>query len=99
MGGRGGKNTKYFLNLEKRNFNNKYIRKLITSNNEEITLLKDIINEEMRFYQDLYTSKLKDKGNISEGQIFFQQNRIPQLPNLEKIVCDEALTLTRLQRP
>ena len=47
MGGRGGKNTKYFLNLEKRNFNNKYIRKLITSNNEEITLLKDIINEEM----------------------------------------------------
>ena len=46
----GEKNTKYFLNLEKRNFNNKYIRKLITKNNEEITSLKDIINEEMQFY-------------------------------------------------
>ena len=94
----GEKNTKYFLNLEKRNFNNKYIRKLITSNNEEITLLKDIINEEMRFYQDLYTSKLKDKRNISEGQIFFEQNRIPQLPNLEKIMCDEAPTLDEITK-
>ena len=94
----GEKNTKYFLNLEKRNFNIKYIRKLITKDNEEITSLKDIINEEMQFYQDLYTSKSKDEGNISEGQNFFEQNRIPQLPNLEKIMCDEVLTLEEMTK-
>ena len=94
----GEKNTKYFLNLEKRNFNNKYICKLITKNNEEVTSLKDIINEEMQFYQDLYTSKSKDEGNISEGQNFFKQNRIPQLPNLEKIMCDEVLTLEEITK-
>ena len=98
MGGRERKNTKYFLNLEKKNFNNKYIRKLITKNNEEITSLKDIINKEMRFYQDLYTSKSKDEGNISEGQNFFEQNRIPQLPNLEKNMCDEVLTLEKITK-
>ena len=92
------KNTKYFLNLEKRNFNNKYIRKLITKNNEEITSLKDIINKEMRFYQDLYTSKSKDEGNISEGQNFFEQNRIPQLPDFEKNMCDEVLTLEKITK-
>ena len=71
---------------------------MITKNNEKITSLKDIINEEMRFYQDLYTSKSKDEGNISEGQNFFEQNRIPQLPNLEKIMCDEVLTLEEITK-
>ena len=71
---------------------------MITKNNEEITSLKDIINEEMQFYQDLYTSKSKDEGNISEGQNFFEQNRIPQLPNSEKIMCDEVLTLEEITK-
>ena len=71
---------------------------MITKNNEEATSLKDIINEEMQFYQDLYTSKSKDEGNISEGQNFFEQNRIPQLPNLEKILCDEVLTLEEITK-
>ena len=66
--------------------------------NEEITSLKDIINEEMQFYQDLYTSKSKDERNISEGQNFFEQNRIPQLPNLEKIMCDEVVTLEEITK-
>ena len=43
---------------------------MITKNNEEITSLKDTINEEVRFYRDLYTSKSKDEGNISEDQNF-----------------------------
>ena len=45
----GEKNTKYFLNLEKRNYNNKCIRKLITKENKELTSLEDIIEEEVLF--------------------------------------------------
>ena len=29
---------------------------------------------------------------------FFEQNRIPQLPNLEKIMCDEVLTLEEITK-
>ena len=38
----GEKNTKYFLNLEKRNYNKKTIKKLIGANGDEITDPKKI---------------------------------------------------------
>ena len=41
----GKKNSKFFLDLEKRNYNNRYIKNLIGENNEEITTLQDIIEE------------------------------------------------------
>ena len=31
-------------------------------------------------------------------RIFFEQNRIPQLPNLEKIMCGEVLTLEEITK-
>ena len=52
----------------------------------------------MRFYQNLYTSKLKIEGSISKGQNIFKQNRIPQLPNLENIMCDEVVTLEEITK-
>ena len=52
----GEKNTKYFLNLEKRNYNNKCIRKLITKENKALTSLEDTIEEEVLFYKTLYTT-------------------------------------------
>ena len=94
----GEKNTKYFLNLEKRNFNNKYIRKLISKDNQEITSLKDIINEEVRFYQDLYTSKINDKNVQNEEQYFLEKNKLPGLSDIDKIMCDEPLTMEEITK-
>ena len=56
----GEKNTKYFLNLEKQNYNLKYIKKLIT--NETTALIKpnEILEEERRFYRNLYSTRLPD---------------------------------------
>ena len=53
----GENNTKYFINLEKRNYDRKYIKTLITDNGKEITIQKDIVKEQMNFYVKLYATK------------------------------------------
>ena len=50
------KPSKYFLNLEKRNYTNKNIPSL-TKDGKEITCSKDILTMQKDFYQDLYSSK------------------------------------------
>ena len=45
----GEKNTKYFLNLEKRNYNTKNTKTLITKDGNELKDLKEIIEEEKSF--------------------------------------------------
>ena len=57
----GEKPSKYFCNLEKRNYINKTISKL-QCNNNMITDPKCILKEQKNFYQNLYTSKLKTKS-------------------------------------
>ena len=52
----GERNTKYFMNLEKRNFQQKCIRRL-QINSEIITNEKKILQEERLFYKNLYSSK------------------------------------------
>ena len=57
----GEKNTKYFLNLEKRNYEKKHIKKLIDDRGKEITDHDKIIKEEEFFYHNLYTTKVGNK--------------------------------------
>ena len=52
----GEKVSKYFCALEKRNYVNKFIKKLI-SNGNLITNREDIIGEMQHFYEKLYTKK------------------------------------------
>ena len=54
----GEKSTKYFLNLEKRNYNHKVITKLKTNNGDEIVYPVDILKEEQNFNENLYSPKL-----------------------------------------
>ena len=86
----GEKNTKFFLDLEKRNYNNKYIKKLITKNNKEITTLADIIEEEKCFYKELYTSQ-SNKSHLADD--FLSIDNIPQLNYHDRMLCDEPLTI------
>ena len=48
----GKKNTKYFLNLEKRNYEKKNIKKIINDKGKEITNKDKIIKEEDFFYRN-----------------------------------------------
>ena len=53
MGGEAGEKTnKYFLNLEKGNYNSKYIKKLITQEGKEnykFSLKHELLSQEQRF--------------------------------------------------
>jgi exonuclease III len=52
----GERNSRYFCNLEKRHYQEKIIPKLIDNEDNQLTNMKDILNEQKRFYQNLYTS-------------------------------------------
>ncbi|KAJ8027348.1 hypothetical protein HOLleu_32474 [Holothuria leucospilota] len=53
----GEKNTKYFLNLEKRNRSMNSINELILSSGISISAHSDIMGEVKRFYSELYTKQ------------------------------------------
>ena len=55
----GEQNTKYFFNLENRNYNNTYIKKLRLDNNVEINEISKIIKEEQSCYKNLLFFKTK----------------------------------------
>ena len=60
----GEKNTKYFYNLEKRNYNKKHIQKL-TVENVTLTDPTEILDAEKCFYENLYKSKgVKDEDIV-----------------------------------
>ena len=50
----GEKPTKYFFNLENRQFTNKVMNKIIDENGDEYTKTKDVLNCQKRFYENLY---------------------------------------------
>ena len=65
----GEKNTKYFLNMEKRHFNKKTIKQLQSDKKGVINTDDQILQEAKSFYQNLYSS-LTDQANPSNEDIF-----------------------------
>ena len=82
----GEKPTKYFLNLEKRNYNNKVINRIQSPDNNFIETKKDILDEIETFYQTLYSSKahMVDRTTRTETETIFLRNRAPKLSYEEK---------------
>ena len=89
----GEKCTSYFLRLEKSNYNNKHITKLIDIDNNQITDPKTILEMEKNFYEKLYQAKSPphDEYRESEASIFNELD-LPQINENEKEKCDELLS-------
>ena len=63
----GEKPTKYFFNLENRQFTNKVMNKIIDENGDEYTKTKDVLNCQKRFYENLYNDiNIIDDTHISD---------------------------------
>ena len=60
----GEKPTRYFFNLEKRNYTSKVIHKLIDEDGNEFTETPDILKCQTNFYKDLY-NQVNSEDNIS----------------------------------
>ena len=86
----GEKNTKYFANLEKRNYENKVITN-IQVNGIQIHEPSEILNEQKKYFENLY-SKASDLSNNSD--IF--PTDIPKIDDDKKKSCEGILTETEL---
>lgn len=87
----GEKSTKCFLNLEKRNHIKKHMTKL-NINGSVTTDPFNILSEQRRFYQELYTSRNENKDNSQTIETFLKYLNIPKLSEEQKISCEGKIT-------
>ena len=90
----GERPTKYFFDLEKRNYNKKVIAEIETENGEYITDENQILSEIETYYHNLYSSQSTE--TLSEFRQFTQNIDIPHLTEdirakLEgRLTCEEC---------
>ena len=92
----GERNSKFFLNLEKRNHNKKCITKLINETNDEITEANEILKYEESFYKTLYTApqtNLNETQKQEEAANYFKDNTLPKINEVDKKSCDNDITI------
>ena len=97
---KGERPTKYFFNLEKRNYNRKTITELQTDDNEIIRkLIKEndkILETIENVYEDLYSSKTT--GSQVDFDEFIGDIEIPKLDNEEKNELEGLFTLKECKK-
>lgn len=86
--------SKYFLNLEKRNYKTKYIKCLINAEDKYIHDPHKILKEEEMFYKSLYEAQ-SDQIEHNLTNCDFLQN-LKQLDDTSKAFCEQALTVEEL---
>ena len=84
------KETKYFLNLEKRHFKNGVICELKIGENGFVTSDKEILRQCENFYRDLYKSRIGEQQSKPLNFNFFEDTN--SLNADEKESCEGLLT-------
>ena len=87
---KGEKATKYFFNLEKRNYNRKTINEIKLENDETTTDETQILSMIQTYYSNLYNSQATDAQDSFE--IFTESMEIPKLHDADRDVLDGPLT-------
>ena len=86
----GEKSTKYFLNLEKYNGKKKILTNLKDLNGKVLTNQVDIMNEQVKFYSQLYKKHTNfDKCKLNK---FFKNVHVPLLDETEVRLCEGYVT-------
>lgn len=85
----GEKNTKYFLNLEKRHHFKTHISKLKTNDDREITTPNDILEQGKMFYKNLYTAA---PCNNPKYNLFFENPNLAKLDETGKNELEHPLS-------
>ena len=90
------KNSAIFLSLEKKNYDNKNIRRLIDSKGRPITKPKEILQETANFYKSLYDTD----NNVSDDfyEEFFKPDKIPQIDDNSRVSLNQPLTEPELKK-
>ena len=91
----GERSTKYFLNMERRNFNNKCISRLKSEDNQIIEDKNQILGILKQFYSKLYLSS--SKNNETDIDNFFKEIKGPKLSEDKKKYCEGPITENELK--
>jgi hypothetical protein len=93
----GEKSTRFFLNLEKRNYNIKCITKLIKEDGSEVKNADDILKYEEVFYKDLYTDPINvsKEARINASTSFLDET-CPKITEADKARCENPITLEEI---
>ena len=88
----GEKNNKYFLNLKKRTHRKKYITSLSKDDGSVQCDPKGILDEEERFYREIYLSK-NTNPESNDFKHFFEFPHLKKLDDEEAQSCEGLLTI------
>ena len=91
----GERNSKYFYNLEKMNHRKKHITSLIINDDNKITNPKDILQEEERFFRQIYTSTNTDPDCPDFNEFFEIENALSE--ELAE-TCEGAMSISECER-
>ena len=90
----GEKPTKYFCSLEKRNYINKNVKKIVDPSGNIYIEQTEILNQIANFYQNLYSSK---DASLNKGDLnSVVDSNIPKLTKKESNQLEGKVTLSEL---
>ena len=93
----GEKPSKYFCSLEKRNFVNKNIVKVVNDKNESVTNQEEILNEIKLFYQVLYHNN-DDKLEEVSLSTLLNENTVPKLSDEQKQFLETHISSSEVHK-
>ncbi|KAL9986569.1 hypothetical protein ACROYT_G000737 [Oculina patagonica] len=88
----GERNTKYFMNLEKRSHERKHIVKLKTDQNEYVEEPNRILCEMETFYKALYASQITDNTFDASAPSFLNLDNVQRLDSEQQKSCEGLIT-------
>ena len=93
----GEKPGKYFCSLEKRNFVNKNIVKVVNDKNESVTNQEEILNEIKLFYQVLYQNNVDKLEEVTLSTLL-NENTVPKLSDEQKQVLETHISSSEVHK-
>ena len=95
----GEKPTKYFFNMERRNYNKKTITELTVAGGTTISNDDDILEEIRGFYENLYkTDLVEDSTSLFQGFTENLRTKLPKLTGDQRDLLEGKLTLEECRR-
>ncbi len=88
----GERNSRYFLNLEKKNQEIKNITCIVTEDNAVVTSEKKVLEEQCKFYEKLYGDTGVVAEPISERCDFLENPSIKKLSRTSRQDCEEDIS-------
>ena len=96
----GEKPTKYFFNLEKRNYDRRIVKELKDENDQILTNFKDVNKRIEDHFSKILNSKFVENENVQRVNFnqFAKDVVTPRLTNEEQIEMENDLTMEEIKK-